>query len=265
MRLNKYFSILFLFFLAVNIKTVRSQSREDSCTTIAITPLQEIEITANTGEKPQSKIWFHDDTWWAILPNTTGTILWKLVDTKWVNVLHLSDSTNIRADIRTIGNVTQILLYQGINSQLVSVEYDKKNKRYQLWSLRPYSVNIPLEKKGETATIDIDTAGRMWLASDDETEIHVRWSDSPYVEWSTPITIATGISADDICAISSFPNGSVGVLWSNQIIKRFGFRSHVTITCCKSSSEERLSSHQTKVFSNGGRQKIISKMGKAKL
>ena len=226
MTLNKYFGILFISFIAVNAKAKSNRSLEDSCTTIVITPLQDLEIIANTGVKPQSKVWFHDDTWWAVLPNMNGTKLWKLVDTTWLNVLHLSDSTNTRADIRAIGNVTQILLYQGINTQLVTVEYDKKNKRYQLWSKRPYPVNIQLEKKGETATVDIDSSGRMWLASDDETEIHVRWSDSPYIEWSEPITLATGISIDDICAITTFPDGSIGVLWSNQITKRFGFRIH---------------------------------------
>ncbi len=227
MTLNKYFGILFLIIIAVNATAKSNQSPEDSCATIVITPLQELVITTNTGEKPQSKIWFHDDTWWAVLPNTKGTKLWKLVDTTWVNVLHISDSTNTRADIRAIGNLTQILLYQGINSQLVSVEYDEQNKRYQFWSKRPYPVNIPLDKSGETATIDVDSSGRIWLASDNETEIHVRWSDSPYVDWSEPITIATGISADDICAIKAFPDGSIGVLWSNQITKRFGFRLHI--------------------------------------
>lgn len=227
MVLNKYIGLLILTYIVANSLYERELNPEDSCATVVITPLQDLEISANTGEKPQSKVWFHDDIWWAVLPHINGTKLWKLIDTKWVNVLHLSDSTNTKADIRAIGNLTQILLYQGINSQLVSIEYDEKNKKYQLWSKRPYPVNIPLEKSGETATIDIDSSGRMWLASDDETEIHVRWSDSPYVDWSDPITLATGISIDDICAIKSFPDGSVGVLWSNQITKRFGFRLHI--------------------------------------
>ena len=230
MAQNKYLNMLLLILAAFNTLLGSNLNPEDSCTSFVISPLQELAITTSTGEKPQSKVWFHDDIWWAVLPTVDGTKLWQLVDTKWINVLHLSDSTNTAADIRAIGNVTQILLYQGWNSELISIEYDAKNKMYKLWSIRPHVVCIHLESESETATIDIDSSGRMWLASDDGTEIHVRWSDSPYSSWSKPITLATGISVDDICAITTFPNGSAGVLWSNQKTKRFGFRIHAQNT-----------------------------------
>lgn len=202
----------------------------DSSYSFAVTKLEDLAITASTGEKPQSKLWFHDGNWWTVLPNAAGTKLWKLQGTKWEEVLHLSDSTNINADIKAIGNVTHILLYQSWHSELVSVEYNEKNKNYKLWSIRPNRVKIHLERSSETATIDVDLSGRMWLASDDETEVHIRWSDPPYEKWSKPLSLATGISKDDICAITTFPNGSTGVLWSNQITQRFGFRLHAANT-----------------------------------
>ncbi len=226
MAQNKYLGALLLIFTTVNLLSGSNLNTEDSCATIVITPLQDLEITANTGEKPQSKVWFHDDYWWAVLPSSNGTKLWQLTDTNWVSVLHLSDSTNVMADVRTIANVTHILLFNKCNSELISIEYNSNNSRYQLWSERPNGVKIKLEKVSETATIDVDLSGRMWLASDDQSEIHVRWSDSPYKVWSEPITITSGISPDDICALTSFPDGSVGVLWSNQITKRYGFRIH---------------------------------------
>ena len=37
-----------------------------TCTTL--TPLP---VSANTGEKPQSKVWKHDGAWWAVLPTTS--------------------------------------------------------------------------------------------------------------------------------------------------------------------------------------------------
>lgn len=226
MLLSKYFWILILIFLSINTLLGNKLNSEDSCKIFFIDPIQELTITGNTGEKPQSKVWFHDKIWWAVLSNINGTELWQLIDKRWVSVLHLSDSTNIKADTRVIGNVTHILLFQGQESELVSVEYDSKDKRYQLWSKRTDKVKIQLERVSETATIDVDLLGRMWLASDDETEIHVRWSDPPYDVWSNPQTLATGISSDDISAITSFPDGSIGVLWSNQKTKRFGFRMH---------------------------------------
>ena len=199
---------------------------KDSGTSFTIIPLEEMEISAGTGEKPQSKVWYHDGCWWTVLPNQTGTKLWQLENNKWTSKLHLSDSPNIKADTKAIGNLAHILLYQGAETELASLEYDTVSKTYKQWSGRQNPAEIQLEDASETATIDLDSSGRMWLASDDETEIHVRWSDPPYTKWSTAITLATGISSDDICVATAFPDGSMGVLWSNQNTKRFGFRVH---------------------------------------
>jgi hypothetical protein len=54
----------------------------------------------------------------------------------------------------------------------------------------------------------------------------VRHSDGLFTSWSAPITVATGISSDDICAITAMPNNRIGVMWSNQSSKFFGFRVH---------------------------------------
>ncbi|OQP58867.1 T9SS type A sorting domain-containing protein [Niastella populi] len=53
----------------------------------------------------------------------------------------------------------------------------------------------------------------------------VRWSNAPYSTWSAPITIATGAVSEDICAVTALP-GKIGVLWSNQNTRRFGFKTH---------------------------------------
>jgi hypothetical protein len=219
---------------------------------IVINPLQDIEITANTGEKPQSKVWLHDNTWWAVLPNITGTKLWRLDEKKWTNVLHLSDSTKTRVDTRKVGSVTHILMYHGAKSELISVEYDSENKKYNLWTQRPLATCIQLEEASETATFDVDSDGRMWVASDDETEIKVRWSDSPYKDWSNPITIANGILTDDICTICAFPNGNIGVMWSNQRIKRFGFRIHQKSSSPDTWSEDEIPASDSEIQLNGG-------------
>jgi len=77
--------------------------------------------------------------------------------------------------------------------------------------------------------MDIDGNGRMWVASDAVTDIRVRWSDPPYSNWSGPITVATGINSDDICSVIALP-GKIGVFWSNQNTKRFGFKTHLNGT-----------------------------------
>lgn len=227
-------------------------STDNSYTNFSIIPLEDIEITSGTGEKPQSKVWFHDSYWWAVLPIESGTKLWRLEENMWINLLHLSDSTNIKADTRTIGNIAHILLFHGAESELVSLEYDVVSKVYKPWTERPYPARIELENASETATFDLDSFSRMWVASDDETDIHVRWSNPPYVKWSRPLKLVTGISADDICAITAFPEGNIGVLWSNQNTKRFGFRVHKSGTNPENWSENEIPASDSAIPLKGG-------------
>ncbi|HEX5076793.1 MAG TPA: LamG-like jellyroll fold domain-containing protein, partial [Gemmatimonadaceae bacterium] len=79
----------------------------------------------------------------------------------------------------------------------------------------------------ETATIDVDSTGTMWLASESGTNIVVYHSPSPYTSFTGPVTLATNVNADDIGVVTALPNDTVGVLWSNQTTKRFGFKVHV--------------------------------------
>ncbi len=187
----------------------------------------------NTGEKPQSKVWEYDGKWWSVFPISTGTYVWRLDGLVWTNTLKISSSTTIKADCKVIDNVCHILLWRKEDSpsQLVSVEYVPTTGNYKLWSKRTATSYITLDAGVETATIDIDNNGRMWLASDGTTDVRVRWSDSPYNTWSAPTIIETGITDDDISAVISLPvENKIAVLWSNQNSKLFGFKTHITGT-----------------------------------
>jgi len=168
--------------------------------------LDPISVSANTANKPQSKVWLHADTWWAVAPgpsvSPSGTWIWRLA----------------------VGGVTHILLHDG-SPELVSVEHVPGTNTYQLWSLRLTPTSIPLSGS-ETATIDVDSLGRMWLATESGTDIHVYYSDSPYSSFTGPVTLASGVHSDDIAVVVALPNATVGVLWSNQITERFGFKVH---------------------------------------
>jgi hypothetical protein len=70
----------------------------------------------------------------------------------------------------------------------------------------------------------------MWIATDyagATSQVVVYYADAPYGSWSSPVTVATGINADDIAVVTAMPGGQVGVLWSNQNTQRFGFKRHV--------------------------------------
>lgn len=188
--------------------------------------LSTISVSQGTGEKPQSKTWEHDGQWFAVMPNSTGTWIWQLSGTTWTNVLKVSNRTGVEADVKPIGDLAHVLLFDGSSTHLASIEYG--NGTYGMWSGRNANANILLPSSTETATIDVDSQGRMWVAYDNKSAstIEVRYSDGVYASWSSPVVVASGVKSDDICVITAMPNGQIGVLWSNQNTKRFGFRTH---------------------------------------
>jgi hypothetical protein len=198
-----------------------------------VIPLAPLSLSQTTGEKPQSKVWRHGGRWWAVLPSEAvdpaGMWLWRLEsDNHWTNVLRLSSSTSAKADVRAVGDVTHVLLHTS-SARLVSLEYQPAQQTYMLWRQRPTATSISLSSS-ETATIDVDSTGRMWLASDSSSSIVVYFSDPPYAAFQGPIVLAQGTSGDDVAVVTAVPLPgvpSIGVLWSNESTTHFGFRLHV--------------------------------------
>ncbi len=216
----------------------------------SVSNLTSLPVTAITGEKPQSKVWTNAGKWWMVMPDSTGTHVWRLDGTTWTSVLDIDASQASFADCKAVGNVTHILLYKGTSSSLVSVEYVPASTTYQLWSTRTSTVAISLDSGVETAAIDMDGNGRMWLASAGTNDINVRWSDSPYSSWSAAINLATGVTDDDICALTAF-DGKIGVLWSNQTTQRFGFRYHADGAAAGTWSADEVPASQSAVIGSG--------------
>jgi hypothetical protein len=195
---------------------------------LSITTLQDFSVSTNSGEKPQSKAWEYQGKMYSVMAASGGTWLWQLNGTQWAEQLKLT-TKSANVDVKVVGDVAHILLFEGTQSELASVQFDTGSNKYAMWSQRPQLVNITLDPKVETATIDIDSTGRMWLASDAKTKstMQVCYSDGNYSNWSAPITVATGVAYDDISDIIAMPNHTIGVFWSNQNARRFGFRTHV--------------------------------------
>ena len=233
----KIFNVYLILFLCTASNFIYSQSFT------VVNPI--VNSTGVASFKPQSKVWYYGNYWWAVIPveaegiDPAGTYLWRLDGTSFTKILKLSDSTNTFADAKSLGNVTHILVVQGVddevaipNAELVSIQFKDNSPSpptYEPWSVRSSNVPITLDPTfNEAATIDIDSQGKMWLASDANFQINVRWSNSPYNSWSSPITLNTGhnVSGDDLCALTAFEGNKIGVLWSNQYEDEFQFRYH---------------------------------------
>jgi hypothetical protein len=67
----------------------------------------------------------------------------------------------------------------------------------------------------------------LWIAYNGKSGVETVYSDGLHTTWSQPITIAPKISSKDMASIIAMPNDSIGIFWSDQKTKRFGFRTHV--------------------------------------
>ena len=184
------------------------------------------DLSGSTTGKQQSKVWQHDNTWFSVFSDSNSAKVFRLDGTTWNPVLDLAGGT-YRADVKIDGDLAHVLLAKGGGSKLASLQYNPSENSYDLWDERPTLSSVPVDGSAETASIDIDSTGRMWISYDTSSSVIVRYSDGVYNSWSSPIVLEDNISSDDISALIALPNGTVGVLWSNQKTERFGFRIHV--------------------------------------
>ena len=217
-------------------KTARRHSRIlameslESREMMSITPLQTASFSQSALDKPQSKIFQYANQWWEVMPNKTGTWVYRLDGSTWTATQKISANTSVHADVKLVGDLAEVLLVGISNSattQLATLQYVAADNQFEPWALRPTLTNVGLLKGVETATVEMDSTGRLWVASDTKSTIEVRYADGVYSSFSKPITIASGITTDDISSIIAMPNHTIGVMWSNQNAKRFGFRTHV--------------------------------------
>ncbi|MEZ5480593.1 MAG: hypothetical protein R3E95_24845, partial [Thiolinea sp.] len=204
--------------------------------TITHTTLQQFAVSASTGDKPQSKVWTYNGDWYCVMPNSTGTKVWKLNGTTWNSVYSLNSADNLYADVKVVGNLAHILLFEDLNDNIFiqTLEFNAGTQSYQPWSVNSASTLVDLGsgggRKTETASFDIDSQGRMWICYERNGSVYVRWSNAPYTTWSSDIQIISGLVQRDIAAITAFSDAQgskIGVAWSNHNTRRFGFKYHL--------------------------------------
>lgn len=198
-------------------------SRFALCQSDLHVPIEPIPTSTITSSKPQSKVWKYKEDFYSVFPNSSGTYMWKLVGQQWIQHLQLSKKTNSKADCYTVSDTVFILLYQGQYSEFTAVKMEEH--QYQFLNPTDSISQIVFDASAETATIAFDTNATLWLTYEAENRIEVRSSESPYTNWSNPVTISDGVANDDISGIVTM-SSSIGVLWSNQNTERFGFKIH---------------------------------------
>lgn len=191
-------------------------------------PVLQVDFVHPTADKPQSKLWFMDECWWAILPDSVGPTLWQRTEKGWKNYHEVTTKLKGvpgRADVWAEKN--QVTAVGVADSSLTIFRLVKESgfpgtnwESEILAKLYP-----PLASGIETATIAKDGYGNWWVAATAGLNVCVWFSADDGNNWTTPINLAEGIDEDDICTITPLKEG-VGVIWSDQIRDAVLMRIH---------------------------------------
>ena len=189
-----------------------------------------------TGEKPQSKLWFNDGTWWASMFNRTveeyHIYRYDQATHTWGDTGTLIDERNSsKADTLWDGNHLYVASVgaQPTNTshgaRILRYSYDPTTKTYT----RDPGFPITITSGGlETIVLDKDTTGRLWVTYTQNRKVYVNRTLSNDQTWGTPFVLpvkGTSVSADDISAVIAF-DSQIGVMWSNQVDSAMYFATH---------------------------------------
>lgn len=177
-----------------------------------------VDVPNPTADKPQSKLWYAQDSWWACLPTQNGNQIFRRSAAGWIR----SDEPESplrglhgHADVDADQDSVRVVLVAADAFTVAVMRYDEQQSGY-VRAAPPTTWPTPADGAIETATITNDQAGRLWVAYDAGQSVWVRASSGPSgVRWTDPIRLGRGISDDDICAIARV-RGGVAVVWSNQ-------------------------------------------------
>jgi Ca2+-binding RTX toxin-like protein len=195
-------------------------------------------VVAPTGEKPQSKLWFNDGTWWASMFNRTAEeyhiYRYDRATHTWSDTGTLIDErNNSKADTLWDGSHLYVAT-AGIcttcspqSARLLRYSYDAQTKRYSLDPGFPVS---GISNGGmEAIVLDKDTTGKLWVTYTQKRQVYVNRSLSTDQTWGTPFVLpvagASNLNADDISAVVAF-DSQIGIMWSNQRDSAMYFATH---------------------------------------
>ncbi|MEO7911346.1 MAG: Ig-like domain-containing protein, partial [Roseiflexaceae bacterium] len=177
-----------------------------------------------TADKPQSKLWYNDGFWWAVMFNQSAGN-WRIYKLTWPSAwsdtgIVVDTRATSRADVLWDGNklfIASLVRFSSSNQALLSrYSYNVSSDTY---SLDAPAVAI-MTGSAETLALDKDTTGRLWIAYTQAKKVYVNTSDATGTIWGTPFQLpgSSAVGSDDIASLVAYKDQtgpSVGVLWSS--------------------------------------------------
>ncbi|MDI3213430.1 hypothetical protein [Arthrobacter sp. AL12] len=194
-----------------------------------------------TADKPQSKLWWNDGSWWADMwTSGSGWHIYRLdrsVD-KWVDTGVLIDSRRstladtlwdgshlfIASHVVTTSEATPVPSVSGQPANLYRYSY--ANGNYTLDSGFPTVIS---DTSSESMTIAKDSTGVLWAtwtqvsgssASGFTNAVYANNSEPDGTSWAAPFVLPVSNpnpAPDDISSIVAYGGNKIGVMWSDEL------------------------------------------------
>ena len=201
-------------------------------------------VLSPTGEKPESKLWWNDGSWWGSLYVAAAQDyrIHRLdaANQRWVDTgTVLDDRATTNADVLWDGGTQKLYVASHVFTtdaqptpsgwgRLFRYSYSTASKTYTRDPGFPVDIT---RGSAEALTIAKDAQGRLWAAWVEASRVMVNHSLASDAAWRTPFVLpaspeAVSVSPDDICSIIAFGGNRVGVMWSNQLDSNVYFAVH---------------------------------------
>lgn len=193
-----------------------------------------------TGEKPESKLWWNDGSWWGILwSDGSGSYVIHRLDLSsqsWVATGTAVDSRpGSKCDVLWDGARLYVVSHIFSESpgpvssesagRLYRYAYDPTLDSYSLDPGFPVLVN---GSKSETLVLERDSTGKLWVTWIEDGRVQVNASAGDDRTWGQPFDLpgqGNPASSDDISSVVAM-DGGIGIMWSNQNDMKMYFSVH---------------------------------------
>lgn len=204
-----------------------------------------------TSDKPQSKLWWNDGSWWADMWKTgTGWGIYRLdrtagtwVETGLVNETRGSTLADTMWDGTHLFVASHVVTVTGDGTPKPSLSgqpaylyrYSYSGGRYTLDTGFPTVIS---NNSTEALTIDQDSRGGLWATwtqvAGDATSgftntVHVNYSANLGTSWPAPFVLPVSNpnpAPDDISAVVAFGKSQIGVMWSDHLSDTVWWATH---------------------------------------
>jgi len=182
--------------------------------------------SAPTGEKPESKLWWNDGSWWGVLFDTVSRThhIFRLdrASQTWIDTTTLVDGrASSRADVLWDGHALYVASHvfassntaatAGQPARLSRYSYNSATRTYSLDAGFPVAIS---DYSSETLTIDKDSTGTLWASWAQANRVYVNRSVGGDATWGTPFPLAVNgadsLESDDNPAVVAFGGGGIG-------------------------------------------------------